>query len=296
MNEKYIIDTDIGDDIDDVLAIAYAVKSHLNIVGITTVFRNADKRAKMAKHTLKLLKRKDIPVFAGENFPIKAPIISRENDQYNEQGEFIPCQYSDVMDSETYENMSAVEFIINTIRENPHEITIILIGPQTNMARALEMAPDIGPKIKEIIAMAGSFYEDTIAEWNVLCVPEAAEKVLAAGIPMKFVGLDVTKKCCLKDDLLQSFLGNESCLISFVNQLMKKWSVHYGYRKPVLHDPLTIGILLQPYVDFKNEQISIGLSNNDYGFTRLGGALKAKIGAEVDAQKFMNDFIRVVCE
>ena len=70
MEEKYIIDTDIGDDVDDAFAVMLAAKSQLNVVGITTVFRNAMQRAKMAKYLLRLIGREDIPVIAGIDTPI----------------------------------------------------------------------------------------------------------------------------------------------------------------------------------------------------------------------------------
>ncbi|NSW92658.1 MAG: nucleoside hydrolase [Firmicutes bacterium] len=105
---KIIIDTDIGDDIDDALAISFALNSpEVEIIGITTVFRNTDARAKIAGKLLKLAER-DIPVYAG----CKQPIINREDDLQ------IPCQYSKDMDDFTYnKEIHAVDYIINTVME-----------------------------------------------------------------------------------------------------------------------------------------------------------------------------------
>lgn len=292
---KYIIDTDIGDDIDDAFAIAYAIKAGLPVVGITTVFRNTIRRAKMAKMLLKTLGCPDITVCAGIDFPVNAPIIALENDYYAPDGSFIPCQYISQMDSEHYDEQHAVDYIIDTVRANPGDVTLILIGPQTNIAAALEKAPDILEDIKEIVMMGGKYYESDMAEWNILCDPEAAATVFESGVPIRAVGLDVTMQCKLEGEAMKTFQENSAGICTLISQLMESWFQHYKFASPVLHDPLTIGVLLKDYVAFEQQKVKVVTDKTHYGTTLLQGTAQAQIGKNVESAEFMSDFIHVIC-
>jgi len=296
IREKIIIDTDIGDDIDDAFAIAYAVKSGLQVEGITTVFRNAKKRAKMAKALLRAYGREDIPVCAGIDTPLVAPILARENDHFTENGEFIPCQYGAEMDSEVVDKRHAVDFIIEKVEAFPNEITLIPIGPLTNIAVAIRRAPEVMKKLKGITLMGGYFTKET-PEWNILCDPEAARIVFSSDIPLRAVGLDVTLKCRLEKPMLEEMKAASGNSNRLILKMMEQWFAHYRFDCPVLHDPLTVGTIVSDrFVVFEDKAVLVELDKEKYGVTSVlksteaFGSRKVQAAVSVDAESYLKDF------
>ncbi len=258
--EKIIIDTDIGDDIDDAFAIVLAALSpEINLLGITTVFRNSGLRAKMAKALLDSYGIKDIPVFSGCDIPL---LSDKSRDV------FIPCQYdSKRMDQFNYDKGWGPDFIIETVQKNPGEITLVPIGPLTNIAFALRKQPEIIPKIKRIVLMGGYVTED-VPEWNILCDPEAAKIVYMSGVPVYAVGLDVTMKCKLVQTDVEAFRNIGSKGSTILSGMLEDWYNHYRFECPVLHDPLTIGTLIdESFVLFEKAKVNVLLEGKDRGKT-----------------------------
>ncbi|MBC8555474.1 MAG: nucleoside hydrolase [Candidatus Brocadiales bacterium] len=294
---KIIIDTDIGDDIDDAFALAYAANSEeVEILGVTTVFRNAEKRARMSCALLSSLGKSDIPVYAGIDKPLEAPILARKNDFWNEDGEFIPCQYLPEFDGFTYEDQDAVDYLIENLRKNPGEITLVPIGPLTNIAVAFRKAPDIIKKVKEVVLMGGCYKGDK-AEWNILCDPEAAKIVFTSGAVVKAVGLDVTMKCRLDNTLLAEFreLSSKSCRL--LSNLMDRWFEYYSFDNPVLHDPLTLAaLIIDGVVKFTASQVKVLLDKEQYGRTIITtdeenfDSAEVWVATEVDERRFLSHF------
>jgi len=300
INERIIIDTDIGDDIDDAFAIAYAVKSGLLIEGITTVFRNSEKRAKIAKALLRTFGREDITVCAGTDTPLVAPVRAMDKDSYSADGKFIPCQYRDEMDSEVFDERHAVDFIIEKANEFPGEITLVAIGPLTNVALAIRKAPDIIKKLKGITVMGG-YFTCNKPEWNILCDPEAARIVFSSDIPLRAVGLDVTLKCRLEKPLLEKLRTASDSSSELLFSMMDQWFRHYEFECPVLHDPLTIGtIVCNSFVIFEEQPVLVMLDRDQYGITAVKedtaeyGCRKIWVAVSVDPDSYLNDFIRKV--
>lgn len=294
---KIIIDTDIGDDIDDAFAIALAVNSpEIEVVGITTVFRNTKKRANICSALLSSLNTYNIPVYAGIDNPLVASIIARQNDYFDTNGEFIPCQYDKSMNNYSYHKENGIDYIIDEVNKYPGEITIVPIGPLTNLAVAIRKQPEIIEKIKEIVLMGG-YYTKDIPEWNILCDPEAARIVFTSGINVKAVGLDVTLKCKLDVDHLERLKKFSSNGCRILCTMMEKWFNHYKFECPVLHDPLTIGTLInKELVNFEDKTILIALDDNNYGKTLVSNntiknkASKIKVAINVDNVKFLDLF------
>lgn len=164
MAERIIIDTDIGDDIDDAQAIVLALKSpEVEIVGVTTVFRNVRARAQITKHLLGLGGRSDIPVYMGCGQPLLVDVDL----------ERIPPQYGDELrDIDIDESVHGVDFLIDTVNASPREITVVAIGPATNIAMALRRDERFAKNVKEIIWMGGAFYFH-FRTWNAVWDPEA---------------------------------------------------------------------------------------------------------------------------
>jgi len=292
---KIIIDTDIGDDIDDALAIAFALESpELEIIGITTVFKNVVARAKIASRMLKLAGREDIPVFTG----IGSPIINKVNEAE------IPCQYSEEEDgSEDGFSEGAIDFIIDTVMSSDSDITLVPIGPLTNIAIAILKEPKLKSKVKEIVMMGGCYYNHC-NEWNIICDPEAARVVFESGIPIKAVGLDVTFKCTLTDKEVERIKNQPKQSAIYLPELIKRW--RGGTDKcPMLHDPLAIcAIFDDKILEMQQEDIVVetnghfmrGATYNKSGLWR-GNADQSviKVAKNVNSEEFIKMFMNRIC-
>jgi len=248
IKSRVIIDTDIGDDIDDALALALALNSpELDLVGITTVFRNTTLRAKLAKKLLEVFDRSDIPVFKG----IEKPIV---NDW---DRSLIPPQVEAVKeDIIVDEKTNAVDFIIEKVMNSDEHITLITIGPLTNIATAIIKEPRL--KDKTEIYMMGGMYSQAFPEWNIYCDPEAARVLFDSGIHITMIGLDVTLKCKLDRNSLDKIYRFESKKTRFLTELIKIWQEGNGSRYPILHDPLAVASFIRcEFVRKENMHIKV---------------------------------------
>ena len=229
--QKIIIDTDIGDDIDDALAIALALNSpEIELMGVTTVLRDVDKRAKMARNLLDEAGRKDIPVYKG----IGTPLVHKV-DMFH-----VPPQYSKDMDAYTYNtDMDAVDFMAKTIRQYPGEVTIVPVGPLTNVCVLFLKNPDLKDKVKGVNLMGGAYY-NFYNEYNIEKDPEAAKYLFDSSVPIKAIGLDVTTQCVLSQEYFDGFENSDDSFIKFMLKLIKAWRAAVPWKYPCLHDPLAV--------------------------------------------------------
>jgi purine nucleosidase len=250
--KKIIIDTDIGDDIDDALAIAFALESpEIEVVGITTVYKNTNLRAKLSKYLLNIANKSEICVCAGSANPINS--IENQTE--------IPCYYKPEMDNIDYNtSLCGVDYIIEKLEESDDKITLVALGPLTNIAQALIKKPEIKSKIEEIVIMGGAFYLH-FNEYNILCDPEAADIVFNSGFKIRAIGLDVTLKCVLNHEhmnylkLIMENSKNE--YHKFLADIIFIW--HKDRRKlPILHDPLAIcAVFDNALIEYKDECIMV---------------------------------------
>lgn len=233
---KLLIDTDIGDEIDDALAIYYAMKCSAEIVGITTVFKNTDERARITKRLLSLYGRgyENVPVFAGYGTPL------------NESPEKYPhtCHYHEKLSDKKYApdggEDDAVDFIIDCCEKYGDDLVIVAIGPFTNIARAIQKSPKSLNKAKKVVIMGGAYYRQ-YADWNVSCDVEAADIMFSALDNLHCVGADVTHRLLLSADehrVLQNCKNDRAA--EEIAELIRLWSVVNPGRCPTLHDPLAI--------------------------------------------------------
>ncbi len=242
-----IIDTDIGDDVDDLLAIAYALtQEKIEILGLTTVFKNTRARARMARYFLQLADLPGLPVHAGIGEPIVNKVTTTD----------IPCQYSEMMDDVEIDSSDAIPFLIRTLANR--KVTIVCIGPLTNIATLIEKRPDLSGNIDRLVMMGGSYYRHA-TEWNILCDPEAAHIVFNAGIKIQALGLDVTTLCGLSQAQFDS-IKPTGRVGTFLLDMCREWLGHSGFL-PVLHDPLTIHSLIDSDdLNYRPERVHIELT------------------------------------
>jgi len=237
--EKVIIDTDIGDDIDDAFAVALALRSpELQILGITTTFGDTEMRAKLLDRLLGEVGRADIPVAAGRPTPPKTAFTQL---RYAQGGHFAKTSHPD-----------AIAFLLDEIRRSPGEITLVAIGPLVNVGAAIDKDPGTFRKLKRVVLMGGSInrgYGDVgygpphgpTPEWNILNAIPSAQKLFAAGVPLFVMPLDATQ---LKMDATnRNYLFRQGTPITdALTLLYHEW----GQETPTLFDPMTIAFILKP--------------------------------------------------
>ena len=183
MARKIVIDTDPGQD--DAVAILLALASpELDVLGVTAVAGNVplDLTGRNARIVCELAGRRDIPVFAGCDRPMARDLVTAEHvhGKTGLDGAELPSPAMPLQDAH------AVDFLIETLRREPSgTVTLCPLGPLTNVATALERAPDIADRIPQIVLMGGAYFEvgniTPAAEFNIYVDPEAARIVFASG-------------------------------------------------------------------------------------------------------------------
>lgn len=157
-----IIDTDLGDDIDDAFALCLAMQSpELEILGVTTVHRCAAYRAKMAKSLLNAGGFCEVPVYAGESKPLVRESVHGRPLDYGEK----PHSYAEEYDATEYDGDDAVSFIVGTLEKSDRKITLVTLGALTNIALVLQKRPDLFGKIEKLCIMGGAFSMN-LGEYN----------------------------------------------------------------------------------------------------------------------------------
>src|SRR5580693_991013 len=184
-----IIDTDIGDDIDDAFAVALALRSpELHILGITTTYGDTELRARLLDRYLGAIGRADIPVAAGAATP--------------QNNVFTQAAYAHHAPERRHSD--AVAFLLDQIRAHPGQITLIAIGPLFNIQAAIEHDPVTFRQLRRVVMMGGSIYRGygddkngsprpPEPEWNIRCDPAGARALLSAGVPVFVMPLDSTQ-------------------------------------------------------------------------------------------------------
>ena len=253
-SQSLIIDTDPGQD--DAVAILLALASpEINLLGITTVAGNVPLALTEvnARKICDLAGRQDVPVFAGLSRPMVRALVTAEHvhGRTGLDGPDLPPPVTPLQDQH------AVDFIIDTIRAEPAgSVTIAPIGPLSNIAMALQRAPDIAPYIRQIVLMGGGCFEGgnitPAAEFNIHVDPHAAAIVFAAGIPITMMPLDVTHKALTATRRTEALraLGNRTGLaVAEMLEYFERFDeAKYGSDGGPLHDPCTIAWMLAPKI------------------------------------------------
>jgi len=210
--DKVILDTDPG--IDDAMAIAYALAHpDIDLLALTTVFGNVniEKTTRNAQYILDVFGATKVDVARGAGEPItQAPLPHAEHVHGDDGvGNTYPAeapQLNDAAKHATVHELDAVDYIINAAKQHPGEITLIAVGPLTNIALALQKEPNLPSMVKQLIVMGGAVDEPgnvtPLAEANFFNDPHAADQLLAADWPMIVVGLDVTHAVMITDTSL----------------------------------------------------------------------------------------------
>lgn len=246
---RIILDTDPG--VDDALAILLALRSpELRVEAITPVAGNVPLELTLS-NALKLVElagRTDIPVAAGASAPLVRRLVTAKSVHGDNGlgGVELPTPTTKPVKE------SATGIIRRLVRENPGEISIVAVGPLTNVALALRSDPELAGMIRSIVIMGGSLSGGNVtpaAEFNLYVDPEAARIVFDSGVPLTMVGLDVTRKVLLQAEHVKALAAGKSKVSQVAAQIMQKtmdrWS-DGGRRAVAMHDPLTVAHLIDP--------------------------------------------------
>ncbi|EIF6296986.1 nucleoside hydrolase [Clostridium perfringens] len=270
---KVIIDCDPG--IDDALAIILALKSkEIEVIGITTVSGNVEslQGAKNALKVLKLLGRLDIPVYLGESKPIKRELVTAQ-DTHGEDG--LGETFLEEVSSE-YIRENGVDFILNTLK-NHENVSIIALGPLTNLCRAIEKDSESFHRVKEIVSMGGAYKShgncSPVAEFNYWVDPHGAREFLKKfNGEFTMVGLDVTREIVLTPNLREMIHQFKDEIGDFIYDITRFYvDFHWEQERTlgcVINDPLAVEYFInrelcegfKAYVDIACEDISMGQS------------------------------------
>jgi purine nucleosidase len=284
--ELVIIDTDIGDDIDDAFAVGLALASpELKIVGITSAWGDTALRARLLDRLLCETGRTDIPVAIG---------IEKHGPG---QGAFSQAKWAEREPARPHPG--AVDFLLEQIKEHPGEITLIAIGPETNLGAALTRDPATFKKLKRIVLMGGSIrrgYGDVgyapdrgpNAEYNIAMDIPAAQAVFSSGVPLYVMPLDSTQ---LKmDEVKRQMLFTQSTnLTDALTLLYEQWSRATGQQTPTMFDAVAVAYAIDPA---QCPVTPMRIVIDDKGFTReVEGAPNAFVCLRSDSDKYFEFYM-----
>ena len=236
-----ILDTDIGDDIDDAFALGLLLHSpDAKLLGITTTFGDTELRARLVDRYLAAVGRRDIPVFAGAATPAS--------------NHFTQAAYA--RQSLARPHGDAATFLLREIRAHPDQITLISIGPLFNVQAAIARDSAAFRKLKRVVIMGGSVYRGydggnpganapPAAEWNIRCDPAGARALLASGVPVYMMPLDSTQIRLTQPELGQ-ILSHGSPLTDQLTLLWHQWTGPDAWQMPTLYDPVAVTYAIRP--------------------------------------------------
>lgn len=253
VTRKIIIDTDPGQDDAVALLAALASPEDLEVLGIVAVAGNVSlmQNARNALKIVELSGRTDVPVYAGCERPMRRTLVTAEHvhGETGLDGPDLPAPQIVIRPQH------GVDFLVQTLLAHEEKtITLATLGPLTNVAMAMVKAPQIIPRIQEIVMMGGGYFEQgnitPSAEFNIYVDPDAADIVMRSGVPVTIAPLDLTHAMLSTAPRLERFraLGNRSgAAVAAMLGFSERFDLHkYGGQGAPLHDPCVIAYLLKP--------------------------------------------------
>ncbi|MFD4958233.1 nucleoside hydrolase [Microbacterium sp. NPDC058389] len=311
--ERVVLDVDLamgapGSDIDDGFALALALADPgIALELVTTVNGNtdADTATALTMELLHRLGRPDVPVVRGAKRPLVRPQARQGS---------LPA---DVPVREPREGVAA-QAMVEIVRANPGEITLVAVGPLTNVALAMRLDPGFAGALKSLVIMGGVFEGQTNnaampGEFNIWCDPEAAAVVLDSGIAAKWVGLDVTLQVRVERDQALGMAASDRQFTAFAGEYTAAWIDHLaeidepGVTSCAMHDPLAVAAVTRPdlltwrdaHVAVSQADLTRGVMVCDFRCTGSGpdgtprpARPNASVAVAVDVAGFNNHFLK----
>ncbi len=301
MTERMIIDTDPG--IDDAMAILYAIAApDIELVGLTTIFGNVTVEiATRNALQLQALAGMEVPVAKGAGKPLRRDLAPPPDFIHGAQGfgeMLLPAPSRDA------DPRSAARFIADTVLAAPGEITLVPVGPLTNIALALREAPEIAQAVKKVVIMGGAFRTagnvNQHAEANIWNDPDAAAEVFAADWPLTLIGLDVTQQVRCKDHDLDPMRASSPECGPFLTEAAAFYFRFHererGFTGCYLHDPAAVICATHPeWFETVEAPLSVTVDGEALGCTREGGNGPVhRFAIGVDAEVVQSRFLGIL--
>jgi purine nucleosidase len=288
---KILLDTDIGTDVDDAVALAYLL-SHpdCELLGITTVTGEAEKRASLASVLCRAAGR-DIPIYPGADHPMQGP----QRQPLAQQAAALP-RWEHQTD---FPKGQAIDFLAHTIRLHPGEVTLLTIGPLTNAGLLFSQYPDVPELLAGLVMMGGNFDETGPEggriEWNVAGDPLASEITYNAPIRLhRSLGLNVTQKVMMSaEEVRKTYTAP---LMGPVLDMAEIWFAGF-YPFITYHDPLAAAAIFEPEL-CGYEKGTVKIDTKDKPGKTLwepgDTGTPHQVAMTVDAKRYFEHFFNVV--
>ena len=291
MMTKVLLDTDIGTDVDDAVCLAYLLSQpDCELLGITTVTGEADKRASLASVLCKAA-GKEIPIYPG----VEHPMQGEQRQPVAQQAAVLPGWPHDA----NFPLNQAVDFLANTIRSHPNEVTLLTIGPLTNIGMLFSTYPDIAELLAALVIMGGNFDENGPEagriEFNVAGDRTASELVYKAPVKLhRSLGLNVTQQVMMQDDEVRKRFT--APLLRPVLEMAEIWFEKF-HKSITFHDPLTAATIFEP--DLCSYQNGTVIIDNEVEPGRTfwqpnGENAPHQVAMTADVERYLQHFFSVV--
>ncbi len=290
--QPILVDTDVslgtpGAEVDDGAALMVLARRFAgSVLAVTTVFGNVrcELAAQNAARLVAWAEGPDWPIYGGAAWPLEA-----------DTSWLLEWQRRYGPTPDWNHNLPAVEAskaIIRAVRANPGQLTILALGPLTNLALALQQAPDIAPMVTEVVAMGGTFASAPVPEFNFRCDPEAARAVLQAGWPVRLLGLDITRRVLFTRQDFESLPG-----LTGAQRLLKRqapgWidtveEQGWAAKGCALHDAIAVAALADSSLfAFVEARVAVdGSETSQPGLARVqresAGKTNVRVAAQID--------------
>lgn len=311
MTRRIILDTDLamgapGSDIDDGFALALALADpEIVVEAVTTVGGNSDvvTSTRLTHDLLARIGRADVPVHQGSGAPLdrrwrRTPDVADEG-------------------ADGVRSRSAVDEIVRRVMAEPGELTVVAIGPLTNVALALMVEPRVATAVREIVVMGGVYLKHTNVlampgEYNFWCDPDAAAAVLASGARVRLVGLDVTEQVRLTRADTAALARTDRAFAPFAAACADGWIDHQQEVKVkderehdscAMHDPLAVAVVSHPdLVEWRDAYVEVetgssltrGVAIADLLLWENPPPVNCRIAVGVDVDRFRKRFLDLI--
>jgi inosine-uridine nucleoside N-ribohydrolase len=287
--QKVILDTDIGDDIDDAFALALAVSSpKLDVVGVTAAWGDTDLRARLARRFLKTTGHADIPVTAGP--------------KTHASSTFSQARWAEAEPEPAGGFPDAIGFTLDAIRRNPGQITLLAISPFSNIGALIDRDPATFRQLKRVVLMGGSIHRrygdlgyfpdrGPEPEYNIDQDIASSRKLFASGVPIDMMPLDSTQ---LKfDEVMRNVVFSQSTpMTDALLSLYEEWHASTGNPTPTLFDPMAVAAAIDPSLC---PTTPMHIEIDDKGFTRpVAGTPNANVCLDSDSDRFFHFYIPAI--
>lgn len=291
MPTKVLFDTDIGTDIDDAVCLAYLLaQPDCDLLGITTVSGEATRRAMLASALCRAA-GKDIPILPGA----ESPLLIAQRQPHAQQADALGSWPHDA----DFPQGAAIEFLRATVRANPGEVTLLAVGPLTNIGLLLRSDPEVPRLLKSLVLMCGQFFERTkgrgSVEWNASCDPHAAAIVYQSQVAVhRSHGLDVTRRVSMPADEVRARF--RAPLLRPVADFAE---VFFQRRKEItFHDPLAATTIFDDRIcTFEKGNAEVELESRQLAgymhWQEDDAAGRHEVAGTVDAERFFAHYFSV---